>query len=149
MHFRSIKIWTQIINHILSNHPVHLLDNDGNLLPSAFIPYCEIGGNIRDVSFTLKQLHFKHFPVCNIFKPKIYKNQVCYEVDINLYGHPKRRYTRGLIFLMDYNIDRQFVNIQRGILKYESESNSLGKIVTDSEDFGDDARIIIQAIGKF
>ena len=123
------------------------MDNDGNLLPSAFIPYCEIGGDLSSVSTNIS--FFKHFPVCNIFKPKIYKNQVCYEVDINLYGHPKRRYTRGLIFLMDYNIDRQFVNIQRGILKYESESNSLGKIVTDTEDLGDDARIIIQAIGKF
>ena len=50
---------------------------------------------------------------------------------------------------MDYNIDRQFVNIQRGIPKYERNSNSLGKIVTDTEDLGDDARIIIQAIGKF
>ena len=121
---------------------------EGPMPPDTF-HYIEIGGNMRDVSFTLNQLHFKHFPVCNIFKPKIYKNQVCYEVDINLYGDSTSRFTRGLIFLMDYNVDRQFVNIQRGYPKLGVKTNNLRTIVDNSEDLSNEASVIIQTIGKF
>ena len=122
------------------------MDNDGNLQPSAFIPYCEIGGDMSGVSINIS--HFKHFPVCNIFKPKFYKNQVCYEVDIGFYGNSPSIYKKGLIFLMDYNIDRQFVSIQRGIPVLDVKTNSLGTIVADSEDITNVAHIIIEAIGK-
>ena len=27
-------------------HPVHIIDEEGNLSPSAFIPFCEFGGNM-------------------------------------------------------------------------------------------------------
>ena len=124
------------------------MDNDGNLLPSAFIPYCEIGGDLSSVSTNIS--FFKHFPVCNIFKPKIHKNQVCYEVDINLYGHPIRRDKRGLIFLMDYNVDRQLLNIQSGVSKLlDVKTNNLETIVDDSDDLSNEASIIIPTIGRF
>ena len=124
------------------------MDNDGNLLPTAFIPYCEIGGDLSSVSINISS-HFKHFPVCNIFKPKVHKNQICYEVDINLYGDSTSRFTRGLIFLMDYNVDRQFVNIQRGYPKLGVKTNNLRTIVDNSEDLSNEASVIIQTIGKF
>ena len=30
----------------LSNHPVHIVDSDGNLNPSALIPFCRVGGKL-------------------------------------------------------------------------------------------------------
>ena len=60
-----------------------------------------------------------------------------------------RRYTRGLIFLMDYNLDRQFENIRSGVPKFGVKANNLGAIVDESEDLSNEASIIIQTIGKF
>ena len=30
--------------HQLTNHPAHLVQEGGKLAPSAFIPFCELGG---------------------------------------------------------------------------------------------------------
>merc|ERR1712073_18241 len=32
--------------HRITNHPVHIFDEKGNLSPSAFIPFCQFGRNI-------------------------------------------------------------------------------------------------------
>ena len=38
-----------------ANHPVHIIDADGNLSPSAFIPFCAWAGNM-EVICSLKDL---------------------------------------------------------------------------------------------
>ena len=70
----------------VSSHPVHLIDKAGKALPSAFIPFCEFGGNMSTLS--KNNAAFK-LPVCNSFKDKILNDQMCYEVDLNQYnsGH--------------------------------------------------------------
>ena len=30
----------------LSNHPVHLIDENGDLSPTALIPFCDLGGDM-------------------------------------------------------------------------------------------------------
>ena len=35
----------------LLNHPVHIVDEDENLLPSAFIPFCAFGGYMHIMGF--------------------------------------------------------------------------------------------------
>ena len=71
--------------------------------PSAFIPFCELVGNMSSVgSFSV--------PVCNIFKAKIRIHQLCYEVDLNRFtnrDHIEDDLSKGLILLLDYNEDRQ------------------------------------------
>ena len=49
------------------------------------------------------------FPVCNSFQAKVLDGQLCYEVDINEYYKNLTidDLRTGLIFLMDYNEDRQ------------------------------------------
>ena len=39
---------------VLSNHPVHILDEEGTFSPSAFIPFCHFG-NQKNLGIALKQ----------------------------------------------------------------------------------------------
>ena len=51
-------------------------------------------------------------PVCDVFKAKVVKDQLCYEVDPNGLKDPfhiDRDLKRGLTLLLDYNEDRQVV----------------------------------------
>ena len=88
------------------SHPVHILNDKGDLSPSAFIPFCEFGGNmsllgVSNGNFT--------FPVCSAFKKRIVHGAPCYQVNINNFkkSFTERELRRGLTFLLDYNEDRQ------------------------------------------
>ena len=91
----------------VSNHPVHIVDSSGNLSPSAFIPFCGYGGNMSAMGEHIEQFDA---PVCSSFKAKILNTQLCYEVDVNKIFSKvvlKKGLKIGLLFLLDYNEDRQ------------------------------------------
>ena len=93
--------------HQLSNHPVHIVDERGDVSPSAFIPFCEFGGNMSAVGVKIDQFHV---PVCNSFKAKVLNDQLCYEVDPNLFIDRTNtlKYSKlGLVLVLDFNEDRQ------------------------------------------
>ena len=49
-------------------------------------------------------------PVCNSFQAKILNDQLCYEVDLNLFSYDIYKELKlGLNLLMDYNEDRLIV----------------------------------------
>ena len=52
------------------------------MLPTALIPFCEFGGSISAIGAKIDQLDV---PVCNSFRPKILRDQLCYTVDPNKY----------------------------------------------------------------
>ena len=62
----------------ITNHPVHIEDKDGNLSPTALIPFCEFGGNMSVMGV---KIDLFDVPVCNSFRPKIVQDQLCYTVD--------------------------------------------------------------------
>ena len=64
----------------MTNHPVHIQDEDGTLLPTALIPFCEFGGNLSAMGVKIDQMDV---PICNSFRPIIMKDQLCYTVDLN------------------------------------------------------------------
>ena len=66
----------------VTNHPVHIKEKDGQLSPTALIPFCEFGGNISTMGVKIDQ--FK-VPFCNSFKAKTLNDELCYEVDLNNY----------------------------------------------------------------
>ena len=68
----------------VTNHPVHLLDKDGNLSPTALIPFCEFGGDLSIMGVNHDKFDV---PICNSFRPKIVIDQLCYQVDPNEYKH--------------------------------------------------------------
>ena len=50
-----------------ANHPVHVLWGDGRKNPSAFIPFCALGGDMEVLG---RKANNFSFPVCNIFSPR-------------------------------------------------------------------------------
>ena len=76
----------QILNYLnnldidsVTNHPVHIITKDNKISTSAFIPFCEFGGNMSSMGVKINQFQI---PVCNSFKPKILNSQNCYDVDL-------------------------------------------------------------------
>ena len=90
----------------LTNHPVHILDEEGELSQTALIPFCAFGGNLSAMG--VKHEKIAQFPVCNSFRPKILIDQLCYEVDPNKYMKNFNFNDKiSLILLIDFNEDRQ------------------------------------------
>ena len=93
--------------HTVINHPVHLVDKNGNPYPSAFIPFCDLGGNMTILGRRIKGINI---PVCNIFRRKFHNNQLCFETDVNNIIR-KENATNilhlGLSFIVDTNENRQ------------------------------------------
>ena len=81
---------------------------DKTISPSAFIPFCELGGNMSAVGENIQQFDV---PVCNIFKSKIQNDQLCYEADLKKFANKNidKDLELGFTFLMDYNEDRQVI----------------------------------------
>ena len=123
----------------LSNHPVHILDDEGNLSPTSLIPFCEFGGNISAMGIKIDQLEV---PVCNSFKPKYVFNQLCYEVDPNEYvskALDEKGKKLGLTLIIDYNEDRQLIfnaeENQQLILDSKSSLNTFTDVELAKEVF--------------
>ena len=75
--------------------------------PSAFIPFCDFGGNMSSIGIKIDQFNV---PVCNSFQAKILNDQLCYEVDLNRFSDKDKiedELKIGFTFIMDYNEDRQ------------------------------------------
>ena len=128
----------------VSNHPVHFVTNGGELSPSAFIPFCEFGGNMSAMGVKIDQFPV---PVCNSFKEKILNDQLCYEIDLNKYSNKdniKRELDAGFVFLMDYNEERQ-VGFEEEFTTAENDSFT-SKII--ESDHSQHAAIYLNTIGK-
>ena len=115
------------------------MTKEGELSPSAFIPFCEFGGNMSAVGIKIKQFDV---PVCNSFQAKILNDQLCYEVDLNSISRNSNRDLElglGFNFLLDYNEDRQ-KTFDRNITK---------KFSLTGEDQSDHAVIYLNTVGKY
>ena len=96
--------------HRITNHPVHIFEEDGTMSPSAFIPFCQFGTNMLSMGVQTKM--FK-MPVCTKFKAKIFYNQLCYEVDPNKFidrnlPNIEKELKLGLSLLVDTNFNRHY-----------------------------------------
>ena len=124
----------------VSNHPVHIINKEGTLSPSSFIPFCQFGNSVMGVKID----QFDE-PVCNNFVPKLHNDQICYEIDLNKFKKNVDDLKLGLILFLDYNEDRQ---VKSGHSK-ETPINVtfLQRIIN----FGnsDMAKIILNTIGKY
>ena len=103
----DLNVTNRNLLQTVSNHPAHILDNQGEFSPSSLIPFCSFGEDIIGA----KVKEFK-IPVCNIFKPKIHYDQLCYETDLQaLKGDNikvlEKQLERGLTLVLDYNEERQ------------------------------------------
>ena len=88
------------------NHPVHIY-TDGEFSPSSFIPFCSFGEE-----FIGANLSEFDIPVCNIFKPRNYLDQLCYETNLQELKHSEiqkigNQLEIGLTLVLDCNEERQ------------------------------------------
>ena len=91
----------------MNNHPVHIIDEKRKFSPTAFIPFCSFGGDMTNMGTTSEQYDV---PVCSSFKPKIRKNQLCYQIDLDDLkdtNNVDKQLKEGLVLVMDYNEERQ------------------------------------------
>ena len=87
---------------------------------SSFIPFCSFGDEI--IGSEIDGFDMK---VCNIFKPKLYLDQLCYETDLQELkdNHSvilRNQLKLGLTLVLDYNEERQ-------INSHYSENGSISK----------------------
>ena len=128
----------------VSNHPVHLYDEGGKLSPSAFIPFCDFGGRMSVLGESMEPYDL---PVCKSFQAKIWKDQLCYEVHLDKYKNKDnidKDLELGLVFLLDYNEDRQ-VKLE----EHNENKENPGLFVTkvDKSKDNDNAFIYLNTIG--
>ena len=98
------------------NHPVHIITKDNQTSPSAFIPFCDIGGNLSAMGMKMENFSL---PVCNSFVATNFYDQVCYEIDLKMFvdrNNIERVMKQGFNFIMDYNEDKQ-VAFDKDIIK--------------------------------
>ena len=91
------------MSQALSLHPVHLTpDDEGNMPPSALIPFCSYQENSSLLGQERPELD--NTTVCNKFKPTIFDGQLCYSLDITKLGEEtKTGKKNGIFFMVDPN----------------------------------------------
>ena len=105
---KDINVTDKELLQKVSNHPVHLLNNEGKFSPTSFIPFCSFGEE-----FIGPKVDEFDIPICNIFKQRIYHDQFCYETDLqelrdsNNNGLEEEQLEMGLTLVLDYNEERQ------------------------------------------
>ena len=125
-------------------HPVHIIKENNQISPSALIPFCDFGGDMEVVGEMIDL--FKKIPVCKIFREKIMNDQLCYEVDLNIFSDKnniENELKLGFNFLMDYNEDRQVTFYQH----FSNRKLGLAKSIASS-DQNQYAFVYLNTIGK-
>ena len=137
-----------ILTDLISvKHPVHIIKKDEKS-PSAFIPFCEFGGNMDKVGKKIDQFNIT---VCNSFQPKLTYDQLCYEIDLNRFSkkdNNEKELNLGFVFIMDYNEDRQVTFNKKQNRKNKGKFSSLTDRIVQFQDVND-ASIYLNTIGSF
>ena len=127
----------------VSNHPVHMYNEDGKLSPSAFIPFCAFGMNMSAIGVKMEDFEL---PICNSFRPSVRSYQLCYEIDLEKYKSKtsvERDLKSGLVLSLDYNEDRE-VLLDRNFDVLQKE-DFVGKV--DGSQNDEKASIYLNTIG--
>ena len=121
MYFTTIFLFFSSDNVLLDllNDPVHILDDDENLSPSAFIPFCSFQG-----SSDLLSRDYGNFslPVCSSFKKRILDGQLCYQINVNtiINGTTAAELQKGgLSLLVDASAEYDLIKLLRNNPKEE------------------------------
>ena len=128
------------------NHPVHILTKENKMSVSAFIPFCDFGGNM---SLMGVKIDLFGIPVCNSFQAKILNDQLCYEVDLNRFSNQNnigRELKLGFHFVMDYNEDRQIITTDKNFKAEQDQSLAVRVVESDENSH---AFIYLNTVGKY
>ena len=93
----------------MTNHPVHIVNETGQISPSSFIPFCSFGEEMNAMGIKMDNFDV---PVCNSFKEIIHNDQLCYQIDLEKFKKAEmldKQLKHGLVIILDENKDRQFI----------------------------------------
>ena len=85
-------------------------------------------------------------PVCNSFVPQIFHNQICYQIDLEDYRdnlNIETQLRKGLVFIMDYNEDRQVFDYHEETLLLSGLFDRIDETIVDS-----DSVMFLSTLGK-
>ena len=102
---------------MVNNHPVHIFDENKTFNPTAFIPFCSFGGDMKVMGIESEKFDV---PVCNTFKTKVRNEQLCYQIDLEEYkdmNNIENQLKEGLVLILDYNEERQLPENKRTEVK--------------------------------
>ena len=122
--YYSLKYLDLKLLDVVTNHPVHIVDAEGRISPSALIPFCDVGGNMSALGQDIQGFSL---PVCTAFKRIIFNDQLCYQVNLTQYQDRVERsqvYEKGISFVIDTNEDRQYSD--KEITTTEDTQHNLG-----------------------
>ena len=138
--FYADRLVMEKVNH----HPVHILTTNGDFSSSSFIPFCSFGDKL--VGSKVKGFNM---PVCDIFKPKLHYDQLCYETDLQEIKdrnsvNVMNQLEMGLTLVLDYNEERQLNSLH-------STKDSISKKKKFSYNFQNDNTLsmYLDTISKF
>ena len=111
----------------VANHPVHILDKQGNMNPSALIPFCQIGDKILG-----EKIDGFLLPVCTGFQPKVLGGSLCYSLDLEetgddiVFGKGK---DYALTLLIDLNQEKSLGASKKSLSYSENDQTFAKKII--------------------
>ena len=130
------------------NHPVHIVESTGQLSPSAFIPFCELGGDLSLLGRTVPGFDI---PVCDKFEPRVVRGQICYRLEAGRYFKQLRREEGDdntpphLILVLDYNEERNINQHPEASHQHNDQSFVAGIVELQQ---AEKALIILETISK-
>ena len=101
---------------------MHIVNTNGEFSRSSFIPFCSFGDKL--IGSKIDGFDMK---VCNIFKPKLHYDQLCFETDLQELKDKDNLMNQlelGLTLVIDYNEERQInqLNSKNGSVSKEEFS---------------------------
>ena len=133
----------------LSSHPVHLVNKDNIMFPSAFIPFCAYKTNMELLGRYVDGLRF---PVCDKFVPTILDGELCYSLDVDQALPAAEDTTEGptgqLTLLLDYNSERS-IHTASAITEEVDESFKTLNLQRLTSRGDDTSRIFINLLASY
>ena len=128
------------------SHPVHLLDQMGNVSLSTFIPFCAFQTQLG-ISKPFTFLPGSPYPVCKSFIPVDLHGQLCYSIKVNMTG--RNGNNGGLVLVLDMNEDRSLNFGLSSQPTFEKDHTIMRLDERDQEDAKNNAKIHIQLLTPF
>ena len=104
----------------------NIQDPDGDILPSALIPFCAYKSNLETLGTSIPGLSF---PVCNAFQPTILHGQLCYSLDIENMSLEEERTRQGkmdgILIIIDPNKERSAMGVKKILTRFGSGNRLL------------------------
>ena len=126
-----------------SIHPPHILNDQNEESPSAFIPFCAFK-SVLGIGETKVKVPGISFPICDQFRPVTLNGQLCYHLGLNKTGGSGEE--NGLMLMIDLNSERNIQGTKQMSNEIDFSTISFNKIKKNNKNA---ARLYIHTLSPF